>query len=49
MCEQCIWIGRYFDCLKPEYEVCPAEQRHEDLASAGTDDNFEEEELEVPF
>ena len=49
MCEQCGWFGWYANCLKPEYEVCPAEQRHEELASADTNDNFEEEELEVPF
>ena len=49
MCEQCGYFDRYADCNKPADEFCPAEQRHEKLASADTDDNFEEEELEVPF
>ena len=52
MCEGCPNFSFYADCLRTsEDDYCQVEEFQKELARAedDQDDNFEEEELEVPF
>ena len=50
MCEGCPYFSRYADCLRiSQDDYCQIEEFEKELASADTNDEFEEEELEVPF